>query len=368
MVFGMKSVKVGSTKSAPGEIRYGYIKTLDFPIGLTDRIPVIIAQGTEPGPTFFITANVHGNELTGIAVIHDLLTEDFTQHLRGTVVAIPTLNPSGLRAYNRSPDYDTKDPNKLYPAGKFAKKEDEDEDTKFPTRYELVAKRIFAPIKKYAEFHLDIHNHSLRSIPYSILDRIFYEDESDKKKAEILAQQQKKMVEAFGVFYAVDFPSKKYLRVKYHRSVSGAVLNTLRVPAFTVELGSNNVLYPEIVAGSVKGVRNVLKWAKMLTGEYEKITEFPTMLPDQRYRRIEHPRTKHSGLIRFLVNPGDRVKTGQPIARITDLWGRPVGDGYIYTEHSGYMIALYSEMTKYENDVIAEMAIPDDEGLFAPYP
>lgn len=368
MVSDMKSIKVGSAKSAPGQISYGFIKTMNLPIGLSDRIPVIIAQGTKPGPTFFITANVHGNELTGIAVIHDLVTEALTQQLRGTVVAIPTLNPSGLRAYGRSPDFDTKDPNKLYPAGKFAKKEDEDEDTKFPARYELVAKRIFAPIKKYADFHLDIHNHSLRSIPYSILDRIFYANEADKKKAERLAQQQKAMVEAFGVFYAVDFPPKKYLRVKYHRSVSGAVLNTLRVPAFTVELGSNNVLYPDIVAGAVKGVRNVLKWAKMLPGEYEKINEFPTMLPDQRYRRIEHPRTKHSGLIRFVVNPGERVEVGQPIARITDLWGRPVGDEYIYTEHPGYMIALYSEMTKYENDVIAEMAIPDDEELFAPYP
>ncbi|MFX0169602.1 MAG: succinylglutamate desuccinylase/aspartoacylase family protein [Candidatus Hodarchaeota archaeon] len=364
----MKTIKVGTAKSVPGHLRYGFIKTLDLPIGYSHQIPVMIAQGNKPGPTFFLTANVHGNELTGIAVIHDLVTDELAQELKGTVVAIPSLNPTGLRAYDRSPDFDPKDPNKLYPAGKFAKKEDEDEDTKFPVRYELVAKRIFAHMKKYADFHLDIHNHSLRSIPYSILDRIFYTNNVDKKKAEALAQQQKAMVEAFGVFYAVDFPAKKYLRVKYHRSVSGAVLNTLRKPAFTVELGSNNVLYPDIIAGSVKGVRNVLKWAGLLEGSFEPISEFPTMVSEQRYRRIEHPRTKHSGLIRFLVDPGDKVEEGQPIARITNLVGRAIGDGFIYTEHAGYMIALYSEIVKYENDVIAEMAILDDEDLFSPYP
>ena len=176
------------------------------------------------------------------------------------------------------------------------------------------------------------------------------------------------MVEAFGALYAADFPAKKYINLKYHRSVSGATLNTLRIPAFTIELGANNVLYPEIVTGSVKGTRNVLKWAGMLDGPYERITEFPTPKPEKRLRRIEHPRTKQSGIIRFLVGPGDKVTKGQPIARLTDLLGRPLGDGFIRTDYDGYMIALYSEITKYENDVISEMGILDTEDIIAPMP
>ncbi|MFX1540552.1 MAG: succinylglutamate desuccinylase/aspartoacylase family protein [Promethearchaeota archaeon] len=364
----MKTIKIGTAKAKPGHLTYGFIKALQLPTGFTDQIPVMIAQGKTEGPTFVITANVHGNELTGIAVIHELVTQELAQEVTGTVVAIPSLNPTGLRAYARSPDYDPKDPNRLYPEGRFAKKKDEDEDTKFPERYELVAKRIFAYLKKYADFHLDLHNHALRSIPYSILDRIFYTDEKDKPNALKLASQQKGMVEAFGALYTADFPAKKYMKLKYHRSVSGATLNTLRIPAFTIELGANNVLYPEIVRGSLKGTRNVLKWAGMLEGPYAKITEFPTPQPTKRLRRIEHPRTKRSGIVRFLVEPGEQVKKGQSIARITDLVGRPLGDGFIRTDHDGYMIALYSEITKYENDAIAEMGILDTEDIIAPMP
>jgi predicted deacylase len=135
-----------------------------------------------------------------------------------------------------------------------------------------------------------------------------------------------------------------------------------------VELGANNVLYPEIVTGSIKGTKNVLKWAGMLDGPFEKITEFPTPQPKERLRRIEHPRTKHSGIIRFLVNPGEKVQKGQPIAHLTDLQGRPRGDGNIYTDYDGYMIALYSQMTVYENDAISEMGILDKEEIIAPLP
>jgi len=123
---------------------------------------------------------------------------------------------------------------------------------------------------------------------------------------------------------------------------------------------------PKIVSGSVKGTRNVLRWAGMLNTPKEEITEFHVQKPEERIRRCEHPRSKQSGLIRFLVNPGDSVKKGQSIAQITDILGKPIGDGNIRAEYDGYMIALQSKMTVYPNDAIAEMGIKDEEPLIAP--
>jgi len=364
----MKKIIVGTAKSEPGKITYGHINAMDLPTGIVDRIPVIIAQGKEDGPTFFLSANVHGNELTGVAVIHEVMIEDLAKSLKGTVVAIPTLNPAGFRRYQRYPDYDERDPNRLFPAGRFAKKEKDDEDIKYPKPYEQIAAKVFSYFEKYADYHLDFHNHSLRSIPYSILDRIFYKDDSEKGEAEKLADQQKGMVEAFGMFGSADFPAKKYINLKYTRSLSGAVLNTLRKPAFTVELGSNNVLVPEVVAESIKGTRNVLRWAGMLDGPMEKISDFGIDRPTKRVKRFEHPRAPKSGIIKLLANPGQLVKAGDPIAKFTDIHGRPIGDGFIRTDYDGIMIALRSKMDVYPNDIVSEMGIEDDELIIAQYP
>jgi predicted deacylase len=95
----------------------------------------------------------------------------------------------------------------------------------------------------------------------------------------------------------------------------------------------------------------------------EKITEFDVPKPEERLQRIEHPRSNHSGVIKFLVSPGEKVTKGQPIAEITDIFGRPLGDGYIRTEHDGYMIALYPTMTVYPSGAISEMGIKDTESM-----
>ncbi len=178
------------------------------------------------------------------------------------------------------------------------------------------------------------------------------------------------MVKAFGegAMMTADFPPKKYMNLKYHRSLSGAVLNTLRIPAFTVELGSNSVLIPEIVAGAVKAIRNLLRWAGMLDSPREAITEYKVPVPEYRLRRIEHPRATHSGIVKMLVGPGEKVIKGQVIAKITDIHGRPVGEGVIKTEYEGYMIALRDEITVYPNTGISEMGIKDEDDILAPMP
>lgn len=364
----MKSIIIGSAQSEPGKLVYGFIEAMELPTGTSDKIPVIIAQGKTDGPTFFISANVHGNELTGVAVIHDVITAELVKELKGTVVAIPTLNPTALRLYQRYPEYQDADPNRQFPEGRFAKPDEDDEDPKFLKPFEQVADLLYSIFEKYADYHLDLHNHSLRSIPYSILDRIFYNGENEREDAEKLAAQQREMVEAFGAggMIVADFPPKTYMNLKYHRSLSGAVLNTLRKPAFTVEMGTNNVLVPEVIAGSVKATRNVLRWAGMLDSPKEEIIEFEVPKPDYRIRRFEHPRSKHSGIIRILVEPGEKVTKGQTIAKITDIHGRPIGDGIIKTEHDGYMIALRDQMTIYPQQHIAEMGIKDEFDMVVP--
>ncbi|PWI47868.1 hypothetical protein CEE45_09500 [Candidatus Heimdallarchaeota archaeon B3_Heim] len=364
----VKAIKIGSAKSEPGKLTYGFIDGIELPTGIIEKIPVMIAQGLKDGPTFFLTANVHGFELTGVAVIHELVTEQLAQELKGTVIAIPTLNPSAFRKYHHKAEYDDRDPNRLFPEGKFKEKDSDNGDKEYPKLYEHITNKIFSIFEKYADYHIDFHNHSLLSIPYAILDRLFYKDESEKEAAEKLFKQQKEMVDSFGMLVCAEFPANKYLKMKLHRSVSGSTFNSLGIPAFTAELGENRFLVPEVITGSVKGTRNVLKWAGMLDGPIEQITEFPVPKPQERVRRFDHPRVKRSGIVRFIVKAGDYVTKGQPIAKFTDIVGRPLDDGYIRTEYDGYMVSLQTKMTVYPNDTIAEMGIKDEFPLVVPLP
>ena len=115
----LKSITIGTAKSAPGKLTYGFINVMNLPTGTSDKIPVMIAQGKEDGPTFFIYENIHGNEITGVAVVHDVVNEDLVKELKGTVVAIPTLNPTALRLYQRYPEYQDEDPNRQFPEGRI---------------------------------------------------------------------------------------------------------------------------------------------------------------------------------------------------------------------------------------------------------
>ncbi|MBN1966064.1 MAG: succinylglutamate desuccinylase/aspartoacylase family protein, partial [Anaerolineae bacterium] len=114
---------IGTAASVPGQIVYGQFDAVPLPTGGYDSFPVIIAQGKSEGPTFWITGSIHGNEHSGLAVIHRLLGPGGTDFpladLRGTVVLIPTLNPAGLRAAARAPHYNRGiDPNRTFPAVK----------------------------------------------------------------------------------------------------------------------------------------------------------------------------------------------------------------------------------------------------------
>lgn len=109
------SFALGDVVAAPGELVHGWFELATLPTGHRERLPIVLVRGREPGPTVWVTANIHGDEVTGLSVIHALLEPDLADRLRGTLVAIPSLNPAGLHARQRVSYLDRRDPNRLFP-------------------------------------------------------------------------------------------------------------------------------------------------------------------------------------------------------------------------------------------------------------
>ena len=359
------SITVGNATSKRGQYAYGTVASMPLPSGGVETWPVIIVQGDD-GPVVWLTANIHGSEVTGLAAIQELLTPDLPRRLRGTLVVIPTLNPAGLRVAQRRPYYDDHDPNRLFPQRRDGANHDDDDG--FPSPYTAVAQEISSAIRHSASYLIDLHCAWPLSIPFTIRDRVFYRDDHERPRAETLQRTLDAMARAFGLAVVNEYPARKYIKQELHRSVAGFALNELRIPAFTVELGPSGVVDPNAMQAGRQGIENVLMWAGMLAGTPRSITCVPVPNVGYNVYREEHPRVHTAGLITYRVRPGDVLREGDVVATLRDIYARPIGDGAIRTEKAGWVIGLSAGMAVYRNTYLAELAVRDTEPLLARYP
>ena len=363
------SLTLGTAAAKAGEITYGEFDIVQHPVGGVDRMPVVIAQGKTDGPVFWITAGIHGPEHAGIQALHRLITPDLVRDLRGTLVAIPALNPAGLRRMDREAYYHHGDPNRLWPDGKPKK---EDPDTDPPSALEQAFGRLFEEIRQSADFYIDLHNASTGSISFVFRDRVMYRKDGDAEKnraeAEALNVKLIEMCDAYGHSVVGEFPVRKYMEEKLHRSSTAAAVNIARIPALTMELGTGHMPDPHIVHAAVAGLRNVLRWAGMLGGYPEPITGIRIADPGFPCRRRSTPRVSQPCIVRHLVEPGDIVRKGDLIAEVRDIWGRPTGEKILRSEYDGWIIGRTHGIVYYPGTEVVGMAIKDDLPTVQPYP
>jgi len=363
-------LELGTATAQPGTIRYGRFEILDHPTGHSEFLPVIVAQGQEEGPCFWLTAGIHGPEQAGPAVIYRLVTQELVDRLRGTIVAIPALNPAGLRTAKREPYHAPKDPNRLWPDGKPEKPPDPDKEP--PSSLERAYKRLFDHILASADYLIDYHNAWTGSISFAFRDRVLYQPGEDadrhRAEAEALSARQLEMLRAYGHTIINEFPPDKYVDEDLHRSTSAAALLLGKIPAFTVELGTGHMPDAAIVSAAAAGTRNVMRWAGMLDGDAEPIEGIQVVDAGFPVRRCGTPRATEACVVLHLVEPGDRVNVGDPVAEVRDVWGRPLGDGLLRSEYDGFVMGRAHGIYFYPGNMVLGMAIRDDAPLVGPYP
>jgi len=357
------AVSIGSCNAVPGQLSYGSFQGPELPTGGADALAVIIAQGLDEGPVFWLTANIHGDEVAGIPVLHRLLTPELCKALRGTIVCIPSLNPAGLRIGRRNPYYDDRDPNRTFPGVRRDLGENRE-----PTVYERLATTVLDAIRTSADFYLDLHCASILSVPFVIRDRVLYRKESEKAAAQLLSDRIDEMAKAFGFPAVTEYSVKSYIGRELHRSSTGAALQELHLPTFTVELGPHSVADSLAVRACVIGLRNVLRWAGMLPGENEPMPVLPMAPQNVRLRREDGPYPSAAGLLDFRVVPGAFVKAGGVVAELRDMWGRPVGDGAVRVATDAWLLSIEDGILAYPGGAIAHIAVADDSPVVDAWP
>ena len=62
------------------------------------RIPLRVIRAKKPGPTIFITAAIHGDEVNGTGIIHDFMFGDEINLKCGALVLVPVVNVFGFES------------------------------------------------------------------------------------------------------------------------------------------------------------------------------------------------------------------------------------------------------------------------------
>ncbi len=100
-------------------IEAGTRRTVDLPVSvLSDHTPVTMSahviHGSRPGPTMFLTAGIHGDEVIGVEIVRRLLAVAGLNRLRGTLIAVPIVNTFGFLNHSRYLP-DRRDLNRSFP-------------------------------------------------------------------------------------------------------------------------------------------------------------------------------------------------------------------------------------------------------------
>lgn len=110
-------ITIYGTKVEPGQRR-----VIDLPVAKlytqTDvSIPVQVICGKRAGPTLFISAAIHGDELNGVEIVRRLSKNSALKSLSGTLIIIPIVNVFGIIQHSRYLP-DRRDLNRSFPGSK----------------------------------------------------------------------------------------------------------------------------------------------------------------------------------------------------------------------------------------------------------
>ena len=83
-------------------------------IALQKPVAVKVLHGVRPGPTVFVSAAIHGDEIVGTAIIQEVLRRVTPAEMAGTLLLVPAVNIFGFVDHTRNLP-DRRDLNRSFP-------------------------------------------------------------------------------------------------------------------------------------------------------------------------------------------------------------------------------------------------------------
>ena len=286
-----------------GAMQRTRIALMQLADGTEVSIPLMVMNGVKPGPRLYLGAAIHGDEVTGIALLSRALRQIDLQSLAGSIICVPVQHPLALYADHRLPLAQfLKSPLDQAPADAW---------TCFPGQEngnlaQVVAATLFRLIRQ-CDYALDIHTPTRggRYVPIAILPH---------SGIGPAAQVAEEMGLALGTGWVMRGDRGMY--------VSDGILcveaTKAGVPALTFEIGEGGRLEEDSVATGAVCVLNLLRHLKMIDGAIETPAKTHVM------HDFLGLRARRGGLLITEVKLGQAVKQGDLLCRVVDIFGDEV--------------------------------------------
>ena len=277
---------IGGVTVSPGETHRIDLPVVHLYTGTEMAIPVYVQRGKKPGPTMFVCAAIHGDELNGIEIISRLISSRALKSLRGTLIAVPVVNVYGVLEQSRYLP-DRRDLNRSFPGsskGSLAAR---------------MAHVFLDEIVSKCDYGIDLHTGAINR---SNLPQI---------RANLDDEETRAMANAFGVPVLLN-----------------ATLRDGSLRQAAADQGTRILLYEAgealrfdefCIRAGVKGILNVMRQLKMLPPSRKQRAIEPFVA-----RRSGWLRATDSGIVNHKKALGDHVIRGELLATISNLYGEEV--------------------------------------------
>lgn len=291
-----QTIEIGGVSAAPGEVARGFLRIGETAAGPV-QMPIVLIRGQRPGPVLCLTAGVHATEYAPIEAVLRLIAEIKPALLSGTVIAVPVVNMHmfASRCGFVSP-IDGLNLNKIAPGGNGSISE-------------ILVKVLLEEVIGRAQYYVDLHAGDLGEMllpfagyPLTGNAEMDYEGEALARlftpRLISLAREGDSLP---------PFPGSIV-----HAATRRGIVSIL------AESGGNGTLEEADVLVHVAGIRNIMRFLKMMEGEPH--------LAGSQLRAVDRAITRatRSGLLRLKAGIGDEISEGQTVAEICDVFGGPV--------------------------------------------
>lgn len=251
-------------------------------------LPVSVFHAEREGPTLFVSAALHGDELNGVATCRRLLATKALTLAKGTLLVVPIVNAFGFISHSRYLP-DRRDLNRSFPGsarGSLAAQ---------------LAHTFLTEIVARSDCGIDLHSAAIHrsNLPQIRVDA----DHEDALK----------LAKAFGAPIIVHSP---------HREGSLRKIACERgIPVIVYEAGEGLRADEFAVSVGVSGIFRVLAHLGMVPPIRRGREPAPVVATNSRWVRAEE-----SGLFRAFKDIGDKVIAGERIGEIGDPYGESESD------------------------------------------
>lgn len=254
-----------------------------LPTGDWLSVPLEIVAGRKSGPTIWISAAVHGDELNGVEIIRRVLTRITPAELTGAVIAAPIVNVFGFLEQSRYLP-DRRDLNRSFPgsnSGSLASR---------------LAHRFLKDVVAHCQFGVDLHtgSHHRENLP--------------QIRANLNDPRTLRLAQTFAAPVLIH-ASTRDGSLRHSASQRG-------VPVLVYEAGEPLRFNEESIRLAVDGILRVMAELGMRPKRPKAPKTPPLVVRGSRWVRA-----RRGGILRLNVELGRRVNKSDRLGVVADVFG-----------------------------------------------